>query len=380
MTWFDHAVKHAEVKWDGDSAKERAARADGLATITPALVTDQRGAPPHKVLRRALSCWAFNFSEHQGEPPADVAAALDWIAKKSVPVSQLDDSDTLRKALKAITLKLDGKRAADNTIKRKYATFSGALRYAVERKLLTANPLKFVDWEPPETVTEIDWRYVPGPRQARDLVEAAQTLSARGRHLSAFFGCTNWAAMRPAEVTNLRLADCTLPEEGWGLIVAPGSSPRVGSRWTDDGQSHEERGLKHRARDATRDIPIPPVFVRMLRAHVEEFGLGVDGRLFQAAGGGLVATKETSDTWKRVRDLVLTPEQAKTEFADVPYSLRATCVSGWLAAGLDPTEVAYRAGHSVAVLYQFYAKVIDGRRERSNALIEKFLTEEYDQG
>ncbi len=380
VTWFDHAKKHAEVRWDGDSAKERAARADGLATITPALVTDQRGAPAARVLRRALSCWAFNFSEHRGEPPENITAALKWVTTKSVAVSRLDDSDTIRMALKAITLKLDGQRAADNTINRKYSTFSGALNYAVERKLLAANPLRFVDWSPPETESEIDWRYVPSPRQARDMVEASGTLGRRGRHLSTFYGCINWAATRPSEAKVLRLKDFVLPETGWGLIVAPGSSPGVGSRWTDDGQPFEERGLKHRARSATREIPIPPVFVRKVRAHVDEFGLGPDGRIFQAAEGGMLSTKETAAVWKEARKLVLTPEQAKTPLAGVAYDLRATCVSGWLVAGLDPVEAARRAGHSVAVLFQFYAKVIDGRRERSNALIEKFLNEEYDQG
>jgi integrase len=378
-SWFEHAKKHAEVKWPHGSAKERAARADGLATLTPALVSDQRGAPPPRVLRRALSCWAFNFSEHTPEPPEVVTAALAWIARKSVPISQLEDSDTIREALQAITLKLDGTRAADNTINRKYATFSGALRYAVERKLLTTNPLKFVDWSPPETETEIDWRYVPAPRQARDLVEASRTLGRRGLHLSTFYGCINWAATRPSEARNLRLPDFVLPETGWGLIVAPGSSPGVGSRWTNDGLPFEERGLKHRARSATRDIPIPPVFVRMVREHVDEFGLGPDGRIFQAVEGGLLTSHETSAVWKQVRELVLAPEQVATPLATVAYDLRAACISGWLAAGLDPVEAARRAGHSVAVLYQFYAKVLNGRREHSNALIERFLDKEYDQ-
>ncbi|MFJ6617426.1 tyrosine-type recombinase/integrase [Kitasatospora sp. NPDC091335] len=376
-SWFEHAKKYAKVTWPGSSAKERAARADGLATITPALVADHRGAPPAAELRTALSCWAFNVSDHQGEIPEKFADALAWIARKSVPVSQLEDSDTLREALTAITLKLDGKRAADNTIKRKYSTLSGAIGYAIERKLLTANPLKSVKWTPPETDDEIDFRYVPAPRQARELIEAVRTLGLRGRHLATYYGCTNWAAMRPAEVAHLRLADCTLPKTGWGLIVAPGSSPRVGSRWTDDGQSHEERGLKHRPRKATREIPIPPVFVRMLREHVDEFGLGLDGRLFQAAEGGLISTKETSEVWKKARELALTPVQVGTPFADVPYSLRATCVSGWLAAGVDPAEVAHRAGHSITVLFKFYAKVLDGRKDRSNTLIERFLDQEY---
>jgi hypothetical protein len=43
----------------------------------------------------------------------------------------------LRAALDALTLRLDGSRAAANTIIRKRAIFHGALGYAVEAGLLT---------------------------------------------------------------------------------------------------------------------------------------------------------------------------------------------------------------------------------------------------
>ncbi|MFG2529401.1 hypothetical protein [Streptomyces sp. NPDC048516] len=59
----------------------------------------------------------------------------------------------------------------------------------------------------------------------------------------------------------------------------------------------------------------------------------------------------------------------------MPYSLRHAGVSLWLASGVDPTEVARRAGHSVAVLSRFYAKVLDGKRDQANERIERALRE-----
>jgi hypothetical protein len=38
--------------------------------------------------------------------------------------------------------------------------------------------------------------------------------------------------------------------------------------------------------DDTRIIPIPPVLVRLLRAHIKGFGTAPDGRTFQTAWGG----------------------------------------------------------------------------------------------
>jgi integrase len=375
LNWYQHARAYAEMKWPQSSAKSRMARADALATITPALTIDNKGAPSPVVLRRALSCWAFNFSERRQEPSAEILAALAWIEKKAVGMPLLEDADTVRSALNALALRMDGKPAAATTTRRKRMVFNNALRYALEKKRLTGNPLQFIDWSPPEIDDEIDWRHVPNPTQAAQLIAASASLGVRGLHLTAFFGCMYYAAMRPAEVTDLREADCTLPEQGWGELVLAGSSPRVSSIWTDDGKSYEERGLKRRARKTTRPIPIPPELVRLLRQHIDKFGVGPEGRVFRASQGGHLLSKEYSAVWKKARTKALSAKQAKTQFAEVPYSLRHAGVSLWLASGVDPVEAARRAGHSVAVLYRFYAKVLDGKSDQANEKIEQALKE-----
>ncbi|MFF2616377.1 tyrosine-type recombinase/integrase [Kitasatospora sp. NPDC058046] len=391
-TWYEHARKYAEVKWARSSAKSRGARADALATITPALVTDRKGAPAPPVLRRALTGWAFNFSERTPEPPGPIAAALEWIERKSVSMARLEeDADLMRSGLTALTLKLDGKEAAANTVRRKRMVLNNCLRYGVERRQLATNPLQFIDWAPPETDDEVDWRYVPNPQQAKGLLAAAPAVGLRGRHLAAFFGCMYYAGMRPAEVTDLRKRDCTLPESGWGCLVLAGSSPGVGSTWTDDGKTHDERGLKRRARKATRDVPIPPVLVAMLREHLQTYSTGTGGRLFRASEGGPVLSKEYAAVWKKIRDAWLRneeqarahephdidslPPQVDEKLAEVPYAMRKAGITLWLVSGVDPTEVARRAGHSVAVLYRFYAKVLDGKRDQANEMIERALNE-----
>jgi hypothetical protein len=53
---------------------------------------------------------------------------------------------------------------------------------------------------------------------------------------------------------------------------------RAGTAWTDDGTARQERGLKHRAENETRTIPIPPELVRLLRAHIKKYGTTPDGR------------------------------------------------------------------------------------------------------
>ncbi len=64
-----------------------------------------------------------------------------------------------------------------------------------------------------------------------------------------------------------------------------------------------------------------------------------------------------------------------TDLAGVPYSLRHAGVSLWIKSGVDPAEVAARAGHSIAVLYRFYAKILKGGQQQSNRLIARALDE-----
>ncbi|GGS59012.1 hypothetical protein GCM10010206_21170 [Streptomyces cinerochromogenes] len=151
------------------------------------------------------------------------------------------------------------------------------------------------------------------------------------------------------------------------------SMPRVGSGWTDTGESFDTRGLKKRARKATRPVPIPPVLVRLIREHIKEFGTAEDGRLFRAAQGGHLLSKEYGEVWKAARLAVLTETEAASPLADVPYSLRHAGVSLWLESGVSPAEVARRAGHSIAVLFRFYAKAIHRNQQRANEQIERAL-------
>jgi integrase len=188
--------------------------------------------------------------------------------------------------------------------------------------------------------------------------------------------------MRPAEIAALKEGDCLLPPEGgeaageWGELLLGESRPEVGSGWTDSGESYEKRGLKRRARRATRSVPVPPVLVRMPREHIRRYGMAEDGRLFRAARGGRVRSTEYCEVWSEAREKVLTPEEAATPLVEVPYSLRHAGVSLWIKAGIDPAEVAHRAGHSIAVLYRFYARILHGNRARSNQLISNELAGE----
>src|SRR5450759_2675468 len=92
------------------------------------------------VLRRGLFVYAFNAASTSKPVPAEITRALVWIAKASLPVAALEDPNTVRAVLNACARRLDGKPAAATTTRRKRAVFANALGYALERRLLPANP------------------------------------------------------------------------------------------------------------------------------------------------------------------------------------------------------------------------------------------------
>jgi integrase len=193
---------------------------------------------------------------------------------------------------------------------------------------------------------EVDPDCVPNPAQVARLLSAVRVLPGRGPHLYAFFGCMFYAAMRPAEVMHLQQSQCRLPASGWGLLNLKVGVVAAGKAWTDDGAVHEIHSLKRRAAKATRPVPTPPVLVRMLREHVERFGVAPDGRLFRNAAGNYIEAAAYGITWGRAREATLTLDEHALALAKRPYDLRHAGIFFWLASGVDPRSVRAEQGRA----------------------------------
>jgi integrase len=382
LTWYDFACRYVAMKWPHAAPNSRDSINETMTLITTELLGDRPGRPVDDVLRRALRGWAFvvQAEEDETETPVEIANALRWVEKASLPIATLKEPADIRRVLDSLKLKLSGDPAAAETVRRKRAVLFNALAYAVELGELPENPLTAVRWKLPKISKQVDRRVVVNPRQARELLAAVSYVGgyrrARGRRLVAMFACMYFGGLRPAEAVALRRQDCTLPEKGWGSLILEKSRPTVGKRWTGTGAVHDHRGLKNRPVNETRVVPVPPRLVGILRQHVETFGVAKDGRLFFNERGGVVASTTYWRVWDEARCLALTPEQVASPLAGRPYDLRHAALSSWLNAGVDPTEVAERAGNSVEVLLSRYAKCLDGRQDIANCRIAELLGED----
>jgi integrase len=369
VTWYQHAAAYAAMKWPTLAAHSRASVAEALATVTPALTRAALGRPPAAELRTVLYQHAFNPARTATADPA-TTRVLAWAQQASLPIARLSDLLVLRAALDALTLRLDGSRAAANTITRKRAVFHGALGYAVEAGLLDSNPTDSITWQAPKAATTVDPKVVASPAQAKALLAAVARIRP---DLTAFFGCLYYGALRPEEAIALRRANCRLPGYGWGMLTLTQAAPRTAAAWTGNGTSHEQRGLKHRPEGSVRTVPIPPALVTMLRHHDRCYGTAPDGRLFRGTHGGALSESSYGRTWHAARAQALGPAAAGTTLARRPYDLRHAALSLWLNAGAAPAQIAQRAGHSTTVLLAVYCHCIDGQDDITSRQIEHAL-------
>jgi len=365
------------MKWPHIAARNRVNVADSLATVTPALVTTNQGMPKQGVLRTALYKYAFNLhSPDAAEWPPEITSALRWMEHNSLPVRDLKDAAVIRKALGALSVKLNGKAAAAATYQRKRAVFYNSLGYAVELELLSANPIDKVQWTAPETERQVDRRVVANPNHV-DAIPRPAARGARGKHLKSFYATVYYAGTRPSEARMLTVDACTLPDpkkpKDWGQLELGASAPYAGKAWTDDGEAFDERHLKARSINAVRTVPIPPKLVAMLRKHIAENKLRPTDRLFSAIEGGHVSPAQYGKIWREARAATLSAKQASSPLAKHVHDLRHGNASLLLNAGVTPTEVARRLGHSVTVLLQVYAGCLDGEEETANERIDEAL-------
>jgi integrase len=369
-SWLEFCLSYIDMKWPAAAPKTRDSMTDALATMIPAVVGEE---PPdgleHGTLYTALRHFTLAPESRELAKPPEIAAALDWLGKTSLPVAEVGKAQTARAALNAISVLLDGRAASATTIARKRSVFANVIEYALELEELTSNPLDRLSWKPPKVAAFVDRRVVVNPRQARELLTAVTYVGqqrrgphSRGQRLMALYACMYYAALRPAEAVALRRQDCHLPDTGWGYLTLEKSRPEVNRRWSDTGSAHDERTLKHRPAQETRRVPIPPELVTIVREHIETFGVGDDGRVFSSDRGHVVASTAISDVWAEARILALMPHQVASPLAGRPYDLRHAAVSLWLNAGVPATEVAERAGHSVEVLLRVYAKCLTKAR------------------
>ena len=394
MSWYDFCVSYVDMKWKHSAAKRRASIAWALVTVMPAMIATSKGKPDDE--GHAHGAATVGHSTPSGAPTARKTPppSSNGCPATQNPSLPSPTPAVMRDVLDAAGTKLNGHPASAWTARSNRAILANALEYAVERRLLSGNPIKAIKWKAPKTTQEVDRRCVVNHAQARRLLDAVREQAPSGPRLVAFFAIIYYAALRPEEAVNLRKDNITLPPlvwndaagkwqepaDGWGELRFCSAAPEAGAEWTDDGARREQRHLKSRPVGEWRRVPVPPPLTRLLRSHLEKFGTGSGGRVFSGIHGGELASITYRRAWDKARRAALTSAEYASPLAKRVYDLRHACVSTWLNGGVPPAQVAEWAGHSVAVLLKVYAKCIDGQDQIAKRRIEDALRDRRARG
>jgi integrase len=117
-----------------------------------------------------------------------------------------------------------------------------------------------------------------------------------------------------------------------------------------------------------REIELGVDLVKMLKRHkADAFSRGRAGAgdyVFCTAAGGPLSQRNMA------RDLSTAADRAGLNEGDAErlstHDLRHTAISRWIAAGLDPTQVARIAGDKLATIMDVYAHEFDQARNRED--------------
>lgn len=371
-SWFEFAIEYADRRWPKTSASQRKNTAQVLMMVTVALC----GGFPDEFqpvrVRTALRDWAYN-KDRRESAPADVVDIIEWTKRNSPSMLAWTDTEVITAALDAIGTLLNGKPAAKSSIRRDRSILHHVLRTAVERNLIAVHPFTLVQIDKVRSSRAIDKRSLLNHTQCKSMLAWIEARPRNGRCLHAFLAVIYYAGLRPEEAVVLCPADLTLPDEGWGEILAHDPAPEIGRRWTDSGKTRDERRqLKGRDCGETRPVPAHPALVRILRAWIASPSphpsrtakpLAPGDRLFRGEHGGDLAAIVYRRNWRAAREAVLTPEQVNSPLGQRVYVLRHVCLTTQLNSGVPPAQVAEWAGNSVAVLLSTYVNCIRGSED-----------------
>jgi hypothetical protein len=112
--------------------------------------------------------WGFHTRRRPDAPDA-TAEQLRWLSTGTRPLRDLAIPTVAREVLEAATSKLDGTRAAPDTVRKHRMLLNNAMDYAVELGLLESNPIKAIKWTAPTgppsvRLTAALWSTINGQR------------------------------------------------------------------------------------------------------------------------------------------------------------------------------------------------------------------------
>ncbi len=342
------------------------------------------GKTKAEALAKLRKAQAVASGEHELTPDTSSLTLSDWLDKwlqtqKTAvePKTYFSQEQIVRLALKPTLGEVKLGKLTLQHVKDMYATLtnevsadrarragkilSSVLREAIRHKFITYNPVP--DAKPPRHRRKE--KVVLSPEQVPVFLKAAE-----GNRLYPWFALGIDSGCRPGELNALHWPQVNLGEATISII-----------------QSLEEVAGKSRLKavktaKGRRTISIsaaPTVEVlRVHREHLREAGRDVTtGLVFPNERGRFLGS---TTVLRQLRAVLRGQRQGVAEVTPklpplTPYSLRHTCATVLLAAGVNIKIVSERLGHaSIQITLDHYAHVLEGQQAVAAAVIGRIMT------
>lgn len=349
LSAHDWARRWLGEQWPEWQPRTRTSAVEALARFTTLAVRPRAKKPDG--LRRYL------IDALRPEAQDRDAALERWLKRNCLTIAELD-RPAVAEIARRLSLTLDGDPLAATTANRYRTNAHACVLAAVEAGAIPADP-----WptrsrsrarrKVARSARAVDVRALLNPETMARALDALVTTQPASRMYRAMTAVAYYAGLRPSEVVMLRLRSVVLPETGWGRIDV-----------TEADIDHDTPG---EPKTGFRNVPIPPIFVAILRHWVDDNQIiQADALLFRTRNNTRPSASNWGRAWRRALTAINHPPLRV-------YDCRHAAATTWLRAGVPLGEASRRLGHSVETLVSTYVGALDGDEAIGNMRIEAEL-------
>jgi integrase len=281
-----------------------------------------------------------------------------WIHRWSLPAEEVTAA-VVQRALDRRSYGQNGDRVAAAYADRRRRTVRTMWMDAEHRDLVPSGI-----WPRPEAMTKkqrvanqklIDRRTLPSKEQAEAAIAALVSHQPGSRGYHALTALVFYAGLRPSEALVLDISSLDLPERGWGTATVETAAQDEHERW---GLPEEQIGETKTG--TGRDVPLPPVLVKILRNYI---GGRTDGVLVSTRTGNRPTYSNWSRAWNRAR------RSAGGNWR--LYDLRHAHATLALDAGVPAARLAKLMGNSAETIWRCYIGEQHGHDDQARRAMDR---------
>jgi len=267
--------------------------------------------------------------------------------------------EIVTKVLQAVSLRNDGTPLMKGSYRKRKQTFGAVMDYAFRHRYIFDNTFKRVRTKSIQSINAIDPQTTLKPEECRNITQAMRNRAKvqRGRfmEIADFLEFIWLAGLRPSEVAGLKVKNIFINKKGkTSFIKVEQAAVLLRSGYSDDQSTIEVKGLKGRAQNVFRTVPILDELLPVVERVIKD--KRADDYIFTSYKNKKrpISTAQVSRYFRII-----------SASSHTPYDLRHANASILIYSGLNIIEVANRLGNSIDVCQKVYLHMLSHAEDQN---------------